>query len=81
MSVNAQFVKSAIELGTDILRAASRYPEFMPLYTSWINFAHKHGLKTPKAKPIAILRQTIELQSEEIKALEFRIATLLGDKP
>lgn len=88
--------EKALEIGKSLQEAAKVQPELAPLYTSWMNFARKHGLLVKAdgcqdlhallqrhgltiipAHKVASYEKTINSQAEEIKALEYHIATLL----
>lgn len=87
--------KAALKIGSMIRNASERYPQLIPLHTSWMNFAKKHQVLQPNGTvtftaileahgllviPTADfdkLASTIKRQDEEIKALEYRITTLL----
>lgn len=80
MQIDTPWINAATKLGACISGAASVYPELMPLHTAWINFAHKYGISITQLDSVNNLKQVIKRQQEEISALEYRIATLLGDK-
>ena len=82
--------KAAVKVGRMIRDASKRYPQLNPLHSSWLNFARKYQVKQTdvtvfEANGMLIvskdyfekLTSTIKRQDEEIKALEFRITTLL----
>lgn len=87
--------KAALKIGIMIRNASERYPQLIPIHTSWINFARKHQVQQPNGTVTfaAIpevhgllvipttdfdkLTSTIKRQDEEIRALEYRITTLL----
>lgn len=87
--------KTAVKIGSIIRTASKRYPQLMPLHTSWVNFARKRQIKQANGQHtfVAILEahgflviptadydrlvSTVKRQDEEIKALEYRITTLL----
>lgn len=86
---------SALRIGNIICSASKRYPQLLPLRTSWMNFARKYQIPHPDSADIFIalleahelqivsstdfnrLLSTVERQNEEIKALEYRVKTLL----
>ncbi len=88
MSKNWQ--KAAVKVGRMIHDASKRYPQLSPLHSSWMNFARKYQVKQSdvtvlEANGMLIVSKddfdkftsTIKRQDEEIRALEYRIATLL----
>ncbi len=88
MSENWQ--KAAVKIKRMIRDASKRYPQLNPLHSFWINFARKYQVHQPDAAlleasdmvtiPVAEfdrLASTVKRQDDEIRSLEYRIATLL----
>lgn len=91
--------KAALKIGGMICNASKRYPQLIPLHTSWMNFVRKHQVQQPDAGRYGSscfatsfeahgllvipttefdrLISTVKRQDEEIKALEYRITTLM----
>lgn len=87
--------KAVLMIGDITCNAAKRYPQLIPLHTSWMNFARKHQVQQPDGSDTFLnlleahgmliipaadfnrLVSTVKSQNEEIKALEYRITTLL----